>query len=564
MKKIIYICALVTTSCLFMQSCIDDFLTQHPYSTSIAETFYETENHFKQALVGSYSIINASNANGQNVALGTYNYGLFYTLEGCSDVAVAATGTGSHFDLIRGSYQTSQDEVRQLWIAFYIGISRCNYLIEGIHNGRNELTEEQKVLFEGEARFLRAFYYTHLAQMFGGVPLYDAPAPGSYSPRNDLETVYAQIIADLDYAYKNLKNTGINTSSANKWTAGAYLGMVYNYLSSCKRFNVGSKYVNLCPLNSFRWVDENEMSDKARTILSEVISGSPYALVNKDEYKKLFYEMSKPIQYKECLFMSEFANNTKHPMSTYYVLCPAGDAKLYGGSYQRMFPSMNLYLSYSENDVRRDRFITAMINPNGKHNNTPTGVPYETVDNFKYYLPDPSSGAASGQSYALWSIGKFRVSDPKSKTTLISNQCVMNFPLMRMADVHLQYAEALYFCGQEPLARDQFKLVRERSVSEGKTIESLTNDYYRSDFVEELLEERARELCFEAKRKVDLIRFGKITENIQNLSTEGTTNLRLGVNTLKDNWREYKMWLPIPQLEIDLNQNLEQNPIYAD
>ena len=63
---------------------------------------------------------------------------------------------------------------------------------------------------------------------------------------------------------------------------------------------------------------------------------------------------------------------------------------------------------------------------------------------------------------------------------------------------------------------------------------------------------------------MDLIRFGKITEYIQDLPAEGTNNLVLGVGTLKDNWREYKIWLPIPQLEIDLNTNLEQNPIYVD
>lgn len=560
MKKLIYI---LLCSCIFMQSC-NGFLDQYPYSTNVAETFYETEAHFKQALVGSYAMLNEASANGISVPYGTYNYGLFYMLEGCSDNAIANVGSGSYFDVMRGSYQTSQNEIRQFWVAYFVGISRCNYLIEGIHNGKNTLTEIQKQQYEGEARFLRAFYYIHLAQMFGGVPLYDAPAPGSLAPRDDLQTVYGQIIGDLKYAYDNLGDRGFNTSSANKWTAGAYLGMVYNYLASCKRYNVGGKYVKLNPLNSFKWVDENKMSEDARIILADVISSSPYKMVDKDEYRKLFYEMSKGTQYKECLFMSEFSDNIKHTMLTYYVFSPAGDAKLYGGSYQRMFPSMKLYLSYHESDVRRDRFITAMINPNGKHNNNPMGVPYEIVDNYKYYLPEASSGSAVGQSSAYWSTGKFRVSDPKARTTIGTNQCVMNFPLMRMADVYLQYAEALYFCNQEQLAREQLKLVRERTLDEGKIMQNLTDTYYRSDFIEELLEERARELCFEAKRKVDLIRFGKITDYIQDLSDEGTANMVLGVNTLKDNWREYKIWLPIPQLEIDLNQNLEQNPIYVD
>lgn len=87
----------------------------------------------------------------------------------------------------------------------------------------------------------------------------------------------------------------------------------------------------------------------------------------------------------------------------------------------------------------------------------------------------------------------------------------------------------------------------------------------RSDFVEELLEERGRELCYESKRKIDLIRFGRITETIEELPSEGgPNNVAVGIDMLKDNWRSYKIWLPVPQLEIDLNPNLEQNAVYAD
>ena len=38
----------------------------------------------------------------------------------------------------------------------------------------------------------------------------------------------------------------------------------------------------------------------------------------------------------------------------------------------------------------------------------------------------------------------------------------------------------------------------------------------------------------------------------------------VSIDLLKDNWRNYKIWLPVPQLEIDLNPNLEQNAVYAD
>ena len=472
--------------------------------------------------------------------------------------------TGTLFDLLRASYQTDNAEIRQFWIAFFAGISRCNTLI-GQLDGENDLMPEQRTAYEAEARFLRGFFYLHLAQAFGGVPVYDAPAVGSMAGRDNLERVYTQVIRDFKYAYDELEDVGVFKSSANHWTAAAYLGSVYNYLASCKRYGVGQELVGIQPLNSFGWVNEETMSLAARDILKEVVEMSPYELLDKENYRKLYYEMSKEAQYKECLLMAEFAENTKHCMLSYYVLSPVGDAKTVGGSYQRMFPTMKLYRSYDDGDLRRDYNITGAYNPNNRYGSDLSKIPSETVDGYKYYVPAESSGIASGTSTALWCTGKFRVSDPKERSSINTNQCAMNYPLMRMAEVRLQYAEALYFTGDEAGARKQFDRVRERVLADGVSLEKLNETYYRPDFVEELLEERGRELCYESKRKIDLIRFGKITEVIEDLPSEGgPNNVVASIDLLKDNWRNYKIWLPVPQLEIDLNPNLEQNAVYAD
>lgn len=556
MKRLLLYASLLTAG-LFSSSCIDDFLTQYPYSTTSPETFFKTEDDFKQALSGCYSMINSSQM--------SYYYGLIYVLEGCSDEVVSnPASTGTLYDLLRGSYQTDNAQIRSFWVLFFRGISRCNTLIEQL-KGENDLTPEQRTAYEAEARFLRGFFYLHLAQTFGGVPVYDAPAVGSTAVRDNLERVYTQIIGDFKYAWDKLEDAGIFKSSANRWTAAAYLGSVYNYLASCKRYDVGKELVGIQPLNDFGWVDEEAMSLAARDVLKEVVEKSPYELLDKNNYRKLYYEMSKEAQYKECLLMAEYAENTKHCMVSYYVLSPVGDAKTVGGSYQRMFPTMKLYRSYDNADVRRDCNITGAYNPNNRYGSDLSKIPSETVDGYRYYVPAESSGVASGTSMALWCTGKFRVSDPKERSSISANQCVMNYPLMRMAEVRLQYAEALYFTGDESGARKQFDPVRERVLAGDVSLKKLNEAYYRSDFVEELLEERGRELCYESKRKIDLIRFGRITETIEELPSEGgPNNVAVGIDLLKDNWRSYKIWLPVPQLEIDLNPNLEQNAVYAD
>ena len=106
MKRLLLYTSLLATG-LFVTSCIDDFLTQYPYSTTSPETFYKTEADFKQALTGCYSVINTSSVNGKGVSGGTYNYGLVYALEGCSDEVVSNNSSaGTLFDLLRASYQT--------------------------------------------------------------------------------------------------------------------------------------------------------------------------------------------------------------------------------------------------------------------------------------------------------------------------------------------------------------------------------------------------------------------------------------------------------------------------
>ncbi|MDO9634294.1 MAG: RagB/SusD family nutrient uptake outer membrane protein [Paludibacter sp.] len=538
---------------LFSNAC--EFLDQVPYSTSSPENSYKNENDFKITLAGCYEVINAMYiSDGSNIAGGTYSQGLQYFFEGCSDNVIGSTASATLMSLLRADYNPESQDVNSFWKAFFTGISRCNYMIDRIPKG--ELTVEQQVQFMAEARFLRAFYYNHLASMFGGLPYCVEPAIDPRLPRENLEKIYSLIISDLEYAYRNHSEDKILKCSIDKWGAGAYLGMVYNYLASCKRYDVGHTLLDRCPLNSFAWVDANATSMAAKTVLEDVVKNSPYILVGASDYKRLFYEMSKNTQYKECLFMSEWSSkNPSKGRTVYTVLAPAGGVA-YRGTWQRMFPTMRLYKSYTEGDIRRDMFITGM------YSTSPAPEP-ETVDGYTYYIPRPSSGTSDNSSYQLFSTGKFRISALGSGSVFVQGQCAMNDPLIRLADVILHYAEALYFTGNEQLAREQFIPIRDR-IRGVLSIDDITTQYRRDDFVDELLEERGRELCFEAKRRVDLMRFGKMTNAIMTLPEEGTLNLRLGIQMLKDNWSEYKIWYPVPQIQIEVNASFVQNAGYAD
>ncbi len=553
MKKYIFKSLAASFLLVLLTACQDNaFLNQAPYSFTTPDNFYKTEVEFKNALVGCYEAINTSALpGGAWVPDGTYARGLYYVLEGCSDNVVATSAnTYASGDFEKASYLPNNVNLGYFWQAYYVGISRCNYVIDKIQTAT--ISDSSKTLIVSEARFMRAFYYHHLASCFGGVPLVTTSTPDMKAPRADLQSVYRLIVSDLEYAYQNLKTTPTYKSGAGKWAAGAYLGTVYNYLASCKRYSVGVSLLPKCSLNSFEWVNADSMSVKAVAVLGDVVAQSPYVLVSTAEYSYLFREATKSYQYKECLFLSEWSDGYSDRYSTITELFTPQGAAAYGGSNGRHLPTFDLYKAYATGDIRLKQSITGAYSSSSLK---------ETVDKADYYVPANASATAGSSRYT----GKFRLAVPGTFSNHTSSDCSLNYPLMRLADVKLQLAEALYFTNREPEARAIFTEIRQRVVdptSKTVTVLTLNTAYNKADFVQELLDERRRELCFESKRRIDLIRFDKTTQVIQNLPVEGSADVQSGIKALKDNWTYSKIWLPIPQTEIDLNPNLVQNADY--
>ena len=547
MKKIFRKLLIFTFLLTVFPSCDNmSFLATVPYSYTSPDNYYRTLSEFENALTGCYDAINTSYVGSSFVEDGNYAWGLQMMLNGGTDelILVNSVSLADYTVFGDASYNTTSTPISDFWITYYAGIMRCNYVIEKA-NQISLSTSDQSRLAQivGEAHFLRAFYYYHLAELFGGVPLHTSIGESAGS-RQSLEVVYNKlIIPDLQFAYNSLPNRPTITARANKWSAAGYLGVVYNYLSSCKRYNVGLPNDSL---NSFSWVNADTMSLKAKTILKTIIDNSNYKLTAK--YNYLFRETTKSYQQEECLFTAENTLKTSdsYPLAV-YQFAPGSSAK--GGSYGIYRSPIELYPIYESTgkiDIRRSYNIVQAY--------TSTT---ETIEGISYYVPGVSNGATSSLNYT----GKFRCENPDDGVrSLPRGRSGVSLPLLRYADILLQYAEALYFTGDEATARTYFTQVRSRIVATGQDVASLNTTYYKADFVQELLDERKRELCFESKRRIDLIRFGKLTSTIAALSTTVAHNVT--AKTLQANWTDYKIWFPIPLREMDLNHQLIQNSGY--
>ncbi len=126
-----------------------------------------------------------------------------------------------------------------LWNYFYSILFIANSAIEGL-NTSNSLTPAIQQQLLGEAKFIRAFCYFYLVNLYGDVPLTTTTdyKVNSLLPRTPTEQVYEQIITDLkeaqnqlseDYLDATLLTATSERTRPTAWAATALLARVYLY-----------------------------------------------------------------------------------------------------------------------------------------------------------------------------------------------------------------------------------------------------------------------------------------------------------------------------------------------
>jgi hypothetical protein len=128
-------------------------------------------------------------------------------------------------------------------------------------------------------------------------------------------------------------------------------------------------------------------------------------------------------------------------------------------------------------------------------------------------------------------------------TAATKNFSDIDWPLIRLAEIHLIYAEACMHAGGS--AAEQLAALASRAgVAAPATVDA-----------EWLMAERARELMWEAHRRTDLIRFGKWIDGY-NWTYKGGN---FGGQKLPEHFNIF----PVPSTELATNLDLQQNPGYA-
>ncbi len=126
-----------------------------------------------------------------------------------------------------------------------------------------------------------------------------------------------------------------------------------------------------------------------------------------------------------------------------------------------------------------------------------------------------------------------------------------DFPMFRLADAYLMYAEAVIRGGGGNMGQAVTYVNELRARAYGDASGNISASDLTLNFI---IDERARELYWEAHRRTDLIRFNQFTENkvwaFKGGVPQGTTTAA------------FRKLMPIPATELGVNTNLTQNPGY--
>lgn len=205
-----------------------------PITSTSAELVFTSDATAAAVLTGIYTNLSSPSINSPGAPNSLSFFGGLL-----ADEFKLHTGIGGGFLLHYKNSLSSVSVGNAYWGWLYQRIFITNSTIEGLSSATS-LTPVVKDQLLGEAKFLRAFFYFYLVNLYGDVPLVRSTdyLVNSKMPRTPKSEVWAQIIADLkdaqtllsdNYLKADIYGTTSDRVRPTKWAAAAMLSRVYLY-----------------------------------------------------------------------------------------------------------------------------------------------------------------------------------------------------------------------------------------------------------------------------------------------------------------------------------------------
>lgn len=482
----------------------DNFLNEDLQGRYTSQTYYKTQDQALDAVTSAYNSLLFNNTDNSLWVFGDV----------ASDDAVKGSLPGDQIDIQyidQFNVLSSNTELLKMWQCYYEGVSRSNialHYIPGI-----SMNEDLKSRLLGEAKFLRAFYYFHLTNIFGNIPLKLNPPLTQEDinvPASSVEQVYAQIEKDLNEAVDVLP-VSYSTSETGRATQGAALGML------AKVYLYEGRYLDV--VNTIEKID---------------LLGI-YSLV--PSYRENFEAPTQDNQ--ETVFAVHHLRGSDPSLGSYLNVYfgPRGADSTFNFGYCFDAPVQDFV---DEFEVTADSVVDPRLD---------------------YSVGRPGTKWINGEDYKpSWSpttyLSKKHI-QPFSEVSSAFSDSYLSYVYMRYADILLMKAEALNELGQTAQALVPLNMVRKRARESylndtrlegyGSVPAGLLPDVTSASQQElrtAIRHERRVELGLEFHRYFDLMRYGK----------EAAEAALAGTGF---SWDENR-YFPIPLLEVENNPLLQQ------
>ncbi|WP_316831542.1 RagB/SusD family nutrient uptake outer membrane protein [Pedobacter aquatilis] len=471
---------------------------------------------------------------------------------------------------------------KDFWNTPYKNIRRVNLLLSKISGA--PFAESTRKRMRAEARFLRAFYYHNMVAAFGGVPLVGDQVFGINDiiniPRNSYAECVSYMVSELDAAAADLAGVVYKDIDYGRITRGACLALKSRVLlyAASPLFNGGG--ITQSPLVGYPAADINRWTAAANAA-EAVINLNAYSL-NVDNATRAgngFYQLFLKRVNSEYIFA--YNRPAQKEFETFYLPPTRSGSSV-------MKPTQSLIESFGMIDGKP---ITesALYNANDPYLNRDPRFDYSVIYNGLSYMSNTgvkttvltytSTGStiANSTSDAYTSTNKFtgyfsRKMLDENLTNASTGTTERAWPLIRYAEILLNYAEAINEAGQPEKAIEKLILLRARAGilpgTDGRY--GIKSNITVTELRNVIQNERRIELAFEDHRFNDIRRW-KIAATV--LKGYNTVDIitRIGTSTYKHtigtaprplNFRDAMYLLPIPLSEIQKMPLMEQNPGY--
>jgi hypothetical protein len=416
------------------------------------------------------------------------------------------------------------DDMNGTWNDLFSGVARANLMIDVITKAGG--TSNAGAL--AELRTLRAWFYYQLQDFFGGVPLVTGTELGS-NPRVSRDSIFKFIDAELNAARTVLpdKRDAAGYGRLTRGAADAILASLYlNAGVFTKDQGINATGYNSC---STITVGGKNACQAAIDAADRVINSGVYSLATDIKSDFSINNESSP----ENIFVIVHTNlpglGMSLPMRTlhYNSLSTGG-----GGPWNGFATLAATYNAFDTADKRSGMWLV------GQQVSFNTGKPItDRTGNPLIFTPEIKNIEQANEAEGV-RFNKF----PPLPDAPAGDAHPNDFPWFRLAEMYLIKAEALNEQGNAAAALVQVNLVRARAFSPPKPLVGLSGAALRAA----ILNERLFEFAGEAKRRTDLVRFGRFTEARQ----------------FKSLREPYRVLFPIPATQIQSNSKLTQNAGY--